>query len=68
MHRSELDQGTLCADCGARILEGAEDGFGFGESAMLCATCAARRGGSYDSHQERWVRPPQVADLLDKPR
>ena len=46
MHRSELDQGTLCADCGARILEGAEDGFGFGESAMLCATCSAPCTGS----------------------
>lgn len=68
MHRSELDQGTACADCGARVLEGAEAGFGFGESSMLCASCAARRGGSYDSHQERWVRPPAVADLVEKPR
>jgi hypothetical protein len=68
MHRSEIDQGTQCADCGAPILAGAEDGFGFGESAMLCSTCAAKRGGSYDARQERWVRQPRVADLLEKPR
>lgn len=68
MHRSEIDQGTQCADCRAKILGGAEAGFGFGESAMLCSSCAAKRGGSYDAHQERWVRPPRVADLLDKPR
>lgn len=68
MHRSEIDQGTLCADCGARILAGAEDGFGFGESGMLCSSCATQRGGSYDARQERWVRAPRVADLVDKPR
>jgi hypothetical protein len=68
VHRSEIDQGTQCADCGSPILAGAEEGFGFGESSMLCSTCAAKRGGSYDGRQERWVRPPRVADLLDKPR
>ena len=68
MHRSELDQGTLCADCGALMLAGAEDGFGFGESSMLCASCATRRGGSYDARQERWVCAPRVADRVDQPR
>jgi hypothetical protein len=67
MHRSELDQGTQCADCGARILAGAEDGFDFAEGSTLCATCATRRGGSYDARQERWVRAPSVADLEQKP-
>jgi len=67
VHRSELDQGTECADCGVPILSGAEAGFGFGEDAMLCSNCATRRGGSYDARQERWVRPPRVADLLDEP-
>lgn len=67
MHRSELDQGTECADCGARILAGAEDGFDFGESSTLCGTCATKRGGSYDAHRERWVRAPSVADLVGKP-
>ncbi len=68
MHRSESDQGTSCADCGAAVLAGAEAGFDFAEDATLCASCAARRGGSYDAHQERWVRPPRIADLLDEPR
>lgn len=68
MHRSELDQGTDCADCGARILAGSEPGYDFGEGAMLCSSCARRRGGSFDSRQERWVQPPDVADLLEEPR
>jgi hypothetical protein len=67
MHRSELDLGTECADCGARVLSGAEAGYGFGDNAVLCASCATRRGGSYDARQERWVEPPRVADLLDEP-
>ena len=67
MRRSELDQGTECADCGAPILSGAEAGFDFGEDAVLCSSCATRRGGSYDAHQERWVTAPRVADLLGKP-
>jgi hypothetical protein len=68
MHRSELDQGTDCADCGARILPGAEQGYDLGESAMLCSSCARKRGGSYDARQERWVKAPRVADLLEEPR
>jgi hypothetical protein len=67
MRRSELDLGTECADCGAPILGGAEAGFGFGDDAMLCSSCAIRRGGSYDAHRERWLEPPRVADLLDEP-
>jgi hypothetical protein len=67
VHRSESDQGTECADCGAPILSGAEAGFGFGEDAMLCSTCATRRGGCYDAHQERWTESPRVADLLEEP-
>ena len=67
MRRSELDLGTECADCGAPILRGAEAGFAFGEDAMLCSSCAIRRGGSYDARQERWLEPPRVADFLDEP-
>ena len=67
MRRSELDLGTECADCGAAVLSGAESGFGFGHNAVLCSTCAIRRGGSYDARQERWIQPPRVADLLEEP-
>jgi hypothetical protein len=67
MRRSELDQAAECADCGAPVLSGAEAGFGFGEDAVLCSTCATRRGGSYDARQERWVQAPRFADLLDEP-
>jgi hypothetical protein len=68
MHRSEIEPSTQCADCGAEILAGAEPGYDFGENASLCSICARKRGGSYDSHQERWVQPPRVGDLLDEPR
>jgi hypothetical protein len=68
MHRSELEQATPCADCGAPILTGAEPSYDFGENALLCSTCAGKRGGSYDARQERWVHPPRVSDLLEEPR
>jgi hypothetical protein len=65
MHRPEP---TLCADCGAPMLAGGEDGFGFGERSMLCASYATRRGGSYDARPECWLPAPRAALSVDEPR
>lgn len=58
----------LCASCGAALTVGAETGYAFGPSAVLCAPCAARRGGVYDAARDRWVVEPDVADLPDERR
>lgn len=31
--------------------------------AWLCFDCAVRRGGVYDSEEDRWTTAPNVADL-----
>lgn len=59
---------TTCLDCGAPIdLEGAGVYVIIDEDA-LCAECASRRGGVYDSGDDRWTIEPTVADLPDERR
>ena len=67
MHRSEAELITPCADCGAPMEEETRV-FGFGPDAVLCWTCALRRGGAYDSEEDRWTVEPSVIDLLDRER
>jgi len=67
MHRSEVDFNRPCADCGASVAEESRV-FGFGAEAVLCWECALRRGGAYDSNEERWTVEPGVADLLHRER
>jgi hypothetical protein len=62
-HREELEDQTSCADCGALISRAGERGFAFGESEVLCFACAERRGGSYDSDEDRWTRSPSLSGL-----
>ena len=65
MHRSEAEFIRPCADCGAAIEEESRV-FGFGAEAVLCWACALRRGGAYDSEEDRWTIAPSVTDLLEK--
>lgn len=62
-HREEMEDLVACADCGAQISRAAERGFAFGEAEVLCFACAERRGGRYDAEEDRWTRPPSLADL-----
>ena len=67
MRRSEADLVRPCADCGAPIEEESRV-FGFGSDAVICWTCALRRGGAYDSEEDRWTIAPSVTDLLERER
>jgi hypothetical protein len=67
MHRSEAGFIRPCADCGAPV-EQEERVFGFGADAVLCWECALRRGGAYDSEEDRWTVEPGVTDLLKRER
>jgi hypothetical protein len=54
-----------CADCGQLIPFGSGvRAYPFGLDQALCWDCAIRRGGGYDELEDRWVRPPHLADLL----
>ncbi len=68
MHRSELEDSTACAACGALVGPGSARSYGFATDALLCWQCAVDRGGSYDAERERWVSPPRVADLVPEDR
>lgn len=67
MHRSEAEFIRPCADCGVPV-EQEERVFGFGAEAVLCWKCALRRGGAYDSEEDRWTIAPSVTDLLERER
>ncbi len=64
MHRSEARDLTRCAECGAEIFLEVDRTYPLTPEAALCFDCATRRGGAYDELDDRWVRPPEVADLL----
>ncbi len=70
MHRSEEALHETCASCGAEVLS-TERPFAFetcdGEPAVLCYACAVARGGSYEEPHDRWVRAPDVVDLVSRP-
>ncbi len=68
MPEDEADQWVPCTACGATIQPAADRGFMFGEHGALCWECAIRRGGTYDSQEDRWTTPPHVADLPDERR
>jgi len=63
MHRSETRELTVCADCGAEISASRERSYPFGEDAVLCWTCAIRRGGTSDEQHDRWIDPPATGGL-----
>ena len=55
-----------CALCGERIAPASERAFGFGEGNVLCATCAAARGGCYDAERDVWDVAPDLSGLADE--
>lgn len=63
MHRSELRDDSVCADCGAQIAAGRERGFALSAGVALCFACAVERGGVYDEQRDAWTQAPDTADL-----
>jgi hypothetical protein len=64
--RDERIDASTCADCGAPIEADSERAFGFGTGNVLCASCAARRGGRYDAERDVWHVEPDLAGLDDE--
>lgn len=63
MHEEEWLREETCALCNAAIEPGGDCAFYFAEHGVLCFSCAAARGGVYDSDIDRWTRTPHVSDL-----
>jgi hypothetical protein len=62
MEIAEIDDATECAECGELVFE-VTRAFAFGERSILCAECAARRGGAYDPASDRWLVAPKLQGL-----
>lgn len=62
MHRSEMEMTVPCAGCGTPVAEDSRS-YAFGENQLLCWECALRRGGSFDSKEDRWIAEPNTGDL-----
>jgi hypothetical protein len=60
------DEADVCGACGAAVEQGAQGAFGFGTENVLCAACAAARGGRYDARRDAWDVAPDLTDLNDE--
>jgi hypothetical protein len=65
MELEELEESTICYDCGVRFWPETDRGFVIGEETALCWSCALRRGGRYDASEERWTETPDLQGLVD---
>jgi hypothetical protein len=45
-----------------------ECAYAVGPETYLCFACAERRGGAYDSDEDRWVTPPNETGIPDERR
>lgn len=68
MREEEWLQETECLSCGVELDPAVDAAFLVDDVGALCYSCALERGGVYDSDQDRWVKAPDVGDLLDEER
>ncbi len=57
-----------CSDCGAELWPDVDRAFASGPNIYLCFECAERRGGVYDSDEDRWTVAPDVSGIADERR
>jgi hypothetical protein len=62
----EREERESCALCGERISPATERAFSFGAGNVLCAVCAAKRGGRFDADRDLWDVAPDLSGLPDE--
>jgi hypothetical protein len=62
----DREEREACALCGERITPATERAFGFGAGNVLCAACAAARGGRFDADRDVWDVAPDLSGLADE--
>jgi hypothetical protein len=61
--QDDLGSAVDCMECGKTVdLEG-ERCFAITDEVVLCYTCSVRRGGAYDSADDKWVVAPRLGNL-----
>ncbi|MEI8254707.1 MAG: hypothetical protein WCJ30_03455 [Deltaproteobacteria bacterium] len=68
MHQTEAGQIEQCRACGAELVSGRDREYVYSEEGEICFDCAIRRGGEYDALHDRWVKSPDVVDLIERER
>lgn len=66
MHRSEAEQLAPCSVCGADVSP-RDRPYTYGDDQVMCFECATQRNGIYEEAHDRWVVPPHIADLVERP-
>jgi hypothetical protein len=64
--REGREEREACALCGERTSPATERGFEFGAGNVLCAACAAARGGRFDADRDVWEVAPDLSGLDDE--
>lgn len=67
MHRSEQADLMDCIECGSTIDPVADRPFAITDEIVLCYACSLRRGGEYDTVQEKWSKAPRLEGLPGAP-
>jgi hypothetical protein len=62
----DREERETCALCGERIAPASERAFGFGAGNVLCARCAAARGGRFDAERDVWDVSPDLSGIADE--
>jgi hypothetical protein len=55
-----------CIDCGTTIDATMDRPYAITDEIVLCHTCALRRGGAYDSDNERWAESPRLEGIPEE--
>jgi hypothetical protein len=66
--REDWADAVSCVDCGAELWPEVECAYAVGPETYLCFACAERRGGAYDSDEDRWITPPDESGIRDERR
>lgn len=65
---SDWEEASACIDCGAVLWPDVDRSFASGPETYLCFSCAERRGGVYDPHEDHWSVAPDISGLPDERR
>jgi len=66
MHQTEARLLDDCWLCGDEVQVEVDRGYLVSAEIVLCHECAAKRGGVYDEHEDRWVVPPDLTGLPEE--
>lgn len=68
MEHAERSDIVGCIECGQSVDTTFDHPFAITDEIVLCASCATRRGGAYDSDKEKWTVAPRLEEIPEERR